>query len=209
MIDFVTYKVNGQERQEGMENIFFELDAKGTYPKTTCTNNDPTKSNVIEWLRYNFKHTIPDITAIIQKEGFIDLMNLIFNNLTNPESDGYVDYELDGLVISSLNVIYHKSDYSYIYDECAFKFASESVEVKVTGITWNITRTQRLVPVVQFEPVFLSGAVLQNATGHNAKFILDNEIKIGSTIEICRSNEVIPYIKKVVDQYVWLYLFST
>lgn len=192
MIDFVTYKVNGQERQEGMENIFFELDAKGTYPKTTCTNNDPTKSNVIEWLRYNFKHAIPDITATIQKEGFIDLMNLIFNNLTNPESNSYVDYELDGLVISSSNVIYHKSDYSYIYDECAFKFASEEKETIINNIKWELSRTQRYIPVLEIEPVELSGATIHNVTGNNAQYLLDNGLGIGATISVCRSGEVIP-----------------
>lgn len=192
LIDFVTYKVNGQERPEGKENIFFELEAKGTYPKTICMNNDPTKSNVIDWLRYNFKHTIPDITATLKKDGFIDLMNRVFDNLTNPESDSYIDYELDGLVISSPDVIYHKSDYSYIYDECAFKFAAEEKETTINNIKWELSRTQRYVPVLEIEPVELSGATVNNVTGNNAKYLIENGLGVGAIISVCRSGEVIP-----------------
>ncbi|WP_304393411.1 BRCT domain-containing protein [uncultured Clostridium sp.] len=175
-----------------MENIFFELEAKGTYPKTICMNNDPTKSNVIDWLRYNFKHTIPDITATLKKDGFIDLMNRVFDNLTNPESDSYIDYELDGLVISSPDVIYHKSDYSYIYDECAFKFAAEEKETTINNIKWELSRTQRYVPVLEIEPVELSGATVQNVTGNNAKYLIENGLGVGAIISVCRSGEVIP-----------------
>lgn len=175
-----------------MENIFFKLEAKGTYPKTICMNNDPTKSNVIDWLRYNFKHTIPDITATLRRDGFIDLMNLVFNNLTNPESSSYIDYELDGLVISSPDVIYHKSDYSYIYDECAFKFASEEKETTINNIKWELSRTQRYVPVLEIESVELSGATVQNITGNNAKYLIDNGLGVGAIITACRSGEVIP-----------------
>lgn len=192
LIDFVTYKVNGQERPEGMENIFFELEAKGTYPKTICMNSDPTKSNVIDWLQYNFKHTIPDITATLKKDDFIPLMNKVFDNLTNLESDSYMDYELDGIVISSPDVIYHKSDYSYIYDECAFKFAAEEKETTINNIKWELSRTQRYVPVLEIEPVELSGATVNNVTGNNAKYLLDNGLGIGATISVCRSGEVIP-----------------
>lgn len=197
MIDFITYKVTGQEREEGKEDIFYDL-SKVDNIGEICFNSNPTKFNVIDWLSYNFKNTIPKVQATLIRDGFQEFMQKVFTEFKT--SDRYnLDYELDGIVISDIDVIYHRAENSYIYDECAFKFAAESAEAKVTGITWNMTRTQRLVPIVQFEPVFLSGAVLQNATGHNAKFILDNEIKIGSTIEICRSNEVIPYIKKVVD----------
>lgn len=192
LIDFVTYKVNGQERPKGKENIFFELEAKGTYPKTTCVNYNPTKSNVIEWLQYNFKHTIPDITTTLERDGFIDCMNQIFGLLTNPESSSYVDYELDGLVISSSDVIYHKSDYSYIYDECAFKFAAEEKETIINNIKWELSRTQRYVPVLEIEPVELSGATVHNVTGNNAKYLIENGLGVGALISVARSGEVIP-----------------
>lgn len=171
-IDLVVYKIIGQE-------------------------NNPVKidrNEILLWLNDNFKHCIPIYY-------YPQLNEPSWNeyHLQTFETFKELGYELDGLVLTNEDVIYNYNTKGYVYDEAAFKFASESIDVKVTDIIWNLTRTQKLVPIVQFEPVFLSGAVLQNATGHNAKFILDNGIKVGSTIEICRSNEVIPYIKKVVD----------
>lgn len=195
LIHFITYKVTGQERSKKLEYMFFDmLDVEGV--NVRCYNDEPTKFDVIDWLSYNFEDTIPKVEV---RDFNLSSFNNNFMERVFSKFKEELDYELDGIVISDFDVKYDRKSYSYIYDECAFKFAAESVDVKVTDIIWNLTRTQRLVPIVQFEPVFLSGAVLQNATGHNAKFILDNGIKVGSTIEICRSNEVIPYIKKVVD----------
>lgn len=192
LIDFVTYKVNGQERPEGMKDIFFELEEKGTFPHTICLNSDPLKSDVIQWLNYNFKHTIPSITATLTENNFIDMMNRVFGNLTNLAETSYVDYELDGIVISAKDVIYHEADYSYIYDECAFKFAAEEKETTINNIKWELSRTQRYIPVLEIEPVELSGAVVQNVTGNNAQYLLDNGLGVGATISVCRSGEVIP-----------------
>lgn len=192
LIDFVTYKVNGQERPEDMKDIFFELEEKGTFPHTICLNSDPLKSDVIQWLNYNFKHTIPSITATLTENNFIDMMNRVFGNLTNLAETSYVDYELDGIVISAKDVIYHEADYSYIYDECAFKFAAEEKETTINNIKWELSRTQRYIPVLEIEPVELSGAVVQNVTGNNAQYLLDNGLGVGATISVCRSGEVIP-----------------
>lgn len=192
LIDFVTYKVNGQERPKGMEYIFYELEAKDTFPHTTCCNNDPLKSNVIDWLQYNFKHTIPSIIATLEEGNFIDTMYDLFEYLTNPKETSYIDYELDGIVISAKDVIYDRSTYSYIYDECAFKFAAEEKETTINNIKWELSRTQRYVPVLEIEPVELSGATVNNVTGNNAKYLIENGLGVGARISVCRSGEVIP-----------------
>lgn len=192
LIDFVTYKVNGQERPKDMEDIFYELEGKNEFPHSICYNSDPLKSDVIYWLNYNFKHCIPSIVSTLREGNFIDSMHDVFDYLTNPTKTGYVDYELDGVVISAKDVIYHKSDYSYIYDECAFKFAAEEKETTINNIKWELSRTQRYVPVLEIEPVELSGATVNNVTGNNAKYLLDNGLGIGATISVCRSGEVIP-----------------
>ena len=51
-----------------------------------------------------------------------------------------------------------------------------------------------------FDKTYISGAEVQRATGFNAKYILDNNIKIGSVIRVCRSGEVIPYIMEVINE---------
>jgi len=51
---------------------------------------------------------------------------------------------------------------------------------------------------VQIEPINLGGVQITYATGFNGAFINDNKIGVGATIELIRSGDVIPYIRKVV-----------
>lgn len=118
------------------------------------------------------------------------------------------DYNFDGLVVSDQSnngVEIDELDNDrvrviFVHNEVAYKVVTESVEVEVTDISWNLTRTGRLVPRVWFEPVQLSGANITKATGHNYSYLLENKIGIGSKIEVTRSGEVIPYIIGVVEE---------
>jgi NAD-dependent DNA ligase len=55
-----------------------------------------------------------------------------------------------------------------------------------------------VVQNIQIEPIKLGGVTIEYATGFNGAFIKDNKIGIGAVVEIIRSGDVIPYIKKVV-----------
>ena len=190
MIDFITYKVTGQEREEGKEDIFYDL-SKVDNIGEICFNSNPTKFNVIDWLSYNFKNTIPKVQATLIRDGFQEFMQKVFTEFKT--SDRYnLDYELDGIVISDIDVIYHRAENSYIYDECAFKFAAEEKETTVTNIKWELSRTQRYIPVLEIEPVELSGATVHSITGNNAKYLVDNGLGVGAIITASRSGEVIP-----------------
>lgn len=105
------------------------------------------------------------------------------------------EFPCDGLVLTKLNGI---KDGLLDYEEVAYKFQAESVEVTVNEVTYEATRTGRMAPRIWFNPVELSGAKVQKCTGFNASFIRDNLIGPGAVIEVCRSNEVIPHIMKVV-----------
>lgn len=108
------------------------------------------------------------------------------------------EFPCDGLVLTK-NSCTQTDSGEIVYDEVAYKFQAESKQVVVKEVTWSATRTGRIVPVVWFDPVSLSGAMVQKATGFNAKFILDNKIKSGVKIVVTRSGEVIPHIMKVLD----------
>lgn len=109
-------------------------------------------------------------------------------------------FPCDGIVITKRELNYdYTKDGEIIYDEVAFKFQSEKKIVTVTDVDWNAGRTGRIVPRIWFDPVQLSGAVVRKCTAHNAAFIRDNKINIGTVIEVTRSGEVIPYMTRVVD----------
>lgn len=76
----------------------------------------------------------------------------------------------------------------------ALKWADDLYETTLTGIEWQTSRTGLINPVAVFEPVNLDGAVTTRATLHNLSYIEDLELGIGDTIQIYRSNMIIPKV---------------
>ena len=69
-------------------------------------------------------------------------------------------------------------------------------ECEVLGIKWQIGKNYKFTPVIQITPVELNGATVSNVTGHNYKFIMDNNITVGSKGLVTRAGDVIPYWMK-------------
>lgn len=69
-------------------------------------------------------------------------------------------------------------------------------ECEVIGIKWQIGKNYKFTPVIQITPVELNGVTVSNVTGHNYKFIMDNNITVGSKGLVTRAGDVIPYWMK-------------
>lgn len=106
-------------------------------------------------------------------------------------------YLLDGIVVNN-NKLLEDNHHYYYPESVAYKIMTETATVKVTNVDWNFTRTGKYVPTVEFDPVHLSGADIQRASGFNYKYIKDYKMDVGSVLEITRSGEVIPYIYRVL-----------
>jgi NAD-dependent DNA ligase len=65
-------------------------------------------------------------------------------------------------------------------------------------VIWAASKDGYLKPRVQIEPINLGGVRIEFATGFNGAFINDNKIGVGALIELIRSGDVIPYIRKVI-----------
>lgn len=109
----------------------------------------------------------------------------------------YGNYPADGIVIN-LHIDYNISTKYISYGSIAYKYPSEIKVSRVTGITWEMSKTHYAIPVVNIEPVELAGTTVENASGHNAQNIKDNLIGPGAIIEITKANEIIPHIEKVL-----------
>lgn len=171
-LDLVVYKVTGQEDLQTMAN----------------------REEMLLWLSRNFQHCIPIYYFECLTE---PIWNLYRDKLFDTFKE--LGYELDGLVLSKDVSLYNSSTKGYIYDEVAYKFLSESCETEIEDIEWTMSRTQRYVPVAIVKPVQLAGAIINRVTCNNAKMVYDLGIGKGATIEITRSNEVIPYILGVTN----------
>jgi NAD-dependent DNA ligase len=107
-------------------------------------------------------------------------------------------YEIDGVIVVDDKIYPRKSG----NPEHAFAFkmvlSDQIAESTVVDVLWSPSKDGYLKPRVQIKPVNLGGVRIEFATGFNGSFIKDNLIGIGAVVEIIRSGDVIPYIKKVV-----------
>ena len=81
----------------------------------------------------------------------------------------------------------------------AFKYLPEQKETVLRGISIQVGRTGVLTPVAELEPVQLSGTTVSRATLHNQDEIARKDIRIGDTVLMEKSGEIIPAVVHVVQ----------
>jgi DNA ligase (NAD+) len=108
---------------------------------------------------------------------------------------------MDGMVIK-VDDIDKQEDLGYTvkYPKwmCAYKFPAIEKVTKVNAITLQVGRTGVVTPVAEVEPVNIEGAMVARATLHNFDEIERKDIRIGDSVIIIRSGDVIPKITKVL-----------
>lgn len=109
---------------------------------------------------------------------------------------------LDGMVVKvdSLNT---QVDLGYTLKHpkwsCAYKFPAIEKTTILKDIILQVGRTGVVTPVAIVEPVDIEGVVVERATLHNFDEIKRKDIRLGDTVIIIRSGDVIPKIIKVLD----------
>jgi len=68
----------------------------------------------------------------------------------------------------------------------------------VQKVQWQVGRTGNVTPVMEIEPVSVSGATIRRVTAHHAGLIREKGIGAGAQIEVIRSGEVIPKLERVI-----------
>lgn len=107
------------------------------------------------------------------------------------------DFPVDGLIFEYNDYLYGKSlgeTSHHPLNMIALKWADDLYETTLANIEWNTSKSGLVNPVAIFEPVDLDGAVTTRATLHNISYIEDLELGVGDTIQIYRSNMVIPKV---------------
>lgn len=140
----------------------------------------------------------------LRKIGFLVPTPVSAPNLTTEILENYLKqrkidapYEIDGLVIYQ-NVVGEYPKGENPRHVVAFKIATESTTTTVTNVIWEASKDRLLKPVIHYDPITLSGAVLQKASGYNARFIVTNNIGPGAKILVTRSGDVIPKVISVL-----------
>ncbi len=106
-------------------------------------------------------------------------------------------YEMDGLVIKVDDLATYR-DLGVVGKDprgaVAYKFPAEEATTRLLDVTANVGRTGVLTPTALLEPVFVSGVTVRQASLHNYDLIAEKDIRLGDTVIVKRSGEVIPYV---------------
>ncbi len=110
---------------------------------------------------------------------------------------------LDGMVVKVNSVsICDELGYTVKHPRwsCAYKFEAVEKSTVLKDIILQVGRTGVVTPVAVLEPVDIEGVVVERATLHNFDEIARLDIRLGDTVTIIRSGDVIPKIIKVFHE---------
>jgi NAD-dependent DNA ligase len=125
------------------------------------------------------------------------ISNEILSQLLVAARKTYV-FEIDGIIVTDDKL--YTREHGNPEHAFAFKMvlSDQIAEAKVVDVIWTPSKDGYLKPRVQIEPINLGGVKIEYATGFNGSFINDNKVGVGAIIELIRSGDVIPHIRKVV-----------
>jgi DNA ligase (NAD+) len=106
-------------------------------------------------------------------------------------------YEVDGIVIK-VDSFAQQRELGVVGKDprwaIAYKFPAQEATSVLREIVVNVGRTGVVTPNAVIDPVTIGGVVVRNASLHNADFIAQRDIRVGDTVVVKRSGDVIPYI---------------
>ncbi len=112
-------------------------------------------------------------------------------------------YEIDGMVIKvndlhlqeRLGMTSHHPRWAI-----AFKFKARQATSQLVGASFQVGRTGAITPVAKIKPVVVGGVTVTSISIHNEEYIKEKNLKLGDTILIERSGDVIPQIVKSFEE---------
>lgn len=149
------------------------------------------RTRSVEFFAYGVNPTLTDSF----KNDMFMLKSWGFNTVKDPEL--WNIFPCDGVVHRlDSNKEFYEAGYTSKHPKgaMAVKERGASVETKLLDVVWQIGKSGKVTPVAILEPVLVGDAMVSRATLNNIAFIRALEIKIGDTVGVIRSGEVIPCI---------------
>lgn len=122
----------------------------------------------------------------------------VYEQINQQRAD--LSVEIDGIVIK-VNDLKQQQQLGFLSREprwaTAYKFPAIAAITQIEQIDWQVGRTGTLTPVARLTPVAVGGVTVSNVTLHNIGEIHRLDIRVGDTVSVYRSGDVIPKVEKV------------
>ena len=177
-------------KQRNLSMYVFNIqDIKGKEIKTHTEGYEYLKSNGIKVIdNYYVCKDADEVWEAITKIG---------------QARGELAYDIDGAVVKLNNLEDRKKlgeNTKTPKWAVAYKYPPEEKETVLRDIELSVGRTGRITPTAIFDPIRLCGTSVSRATLHNQDYIDELDVRIGDTIVVYKSGEIIPKVKNVVKE---------
>ena len=143
----------------------------------------------LEWLK-QFGFT-PVFGKVVTAENLEETVKWFEKEIENN------DIPSDGLVLMFDDIQYGESlgvTAKFPRNGLAFKWKDETAETVLKAVRWQASRTGRLNPVAEFDPVELEGTTVSRASVNNVSFLRNLKLNEGDKLKVFKANMIIPQI---------------
>jgi DNA ligase (NAD+) len=119
------------------------------------------------------------------------------------EKHDSLPYDADGIVVK-VNSLAQQAELGATAKSprwaISCKFPARQITTRIESIEVQVGRTGVLTPIAALSPVQLAGATITHATLHNEQELIRKDIRVGDTVVLERSGDVIPKIIAVLTE---------
>jgi len=157
-----------------------------------------TQSGSLLWLK-SLGFSISPRMEVVES---IEAVQAVYDDIQVGRDDLAV--EIDGMVIK-VDSLRQQQQLGFLSREprwaTAFKFPAKAALTTVEQIDWQVGRTGTLTPVARLKPVFVGGVTVSNVTLHNLGEIQRLDVRVGDTVSVYRTGDVIPKVERVWPEF--------
>lgn len=154
----------------------------------------PTQSASMAWLK-ELGFEIGEQHFVLQS---VDAVQQTYEHIQQQRPQ--LPMEIDGMVIK-VNDLAQQKQLGFLSREprwaTAYKFPAEAALTTLDSIDWQVGRTGTLTPVARLKPVYVGGVTVSNVTLHNIGEIHRLDVRVGDTVSVYRTGDVIPKVERV------------
>lgn len=180
--------------RRNLEAFVYHVSYLGLKPQIDLKEELKTHSGLLKMLwDLGFRSPLKEMKVFTGIEKVIEHINS-YENLRDT-----LPYEIDGMVIKVNNIALQEQLGMTSHHPrwaIAFKFKARQATSKLLAVTYQVGRTGAVTPVAKIEPVQVGGVTVSSISIHNADYIVEKDLRIGDSILIERSGDVIPQIVK-------------